>query len=155
MVSRTGVHALAALACLAEAGPGKLLGAAEIAGRINAPRNYLGKLLKLLADHGVLESQKGKGGGFRLARDPADITLAEVLEPIEHISRRTGCLLGQGVCSAETACAVHHRWAIVRDAYLKFLNETSVADLVANRPNGEPLPTASLTQPLDRTRSGD
>ncbi len=146
MVSRTGVHALAALACLAEAGPGKLLGTAQIAGRIAAPRNYLGKLLKLLADRGLLESQKGKGGGFRLARNPANITLAEVLEPIEHISRRTGCLLGQPVCSAESACAVHGRWSVVRDAYLKFLSDTTVADLVANRPRGEPMPVGPLAQ---------
>lgn len=129
MITKTGRHALTALALLAELSGDAFAGAADIAGQIGAPPNYLGKLLKTLAECGLLESQKGKGGGFRLARGAADISLYDVVEPIEHVSRWNGCFLGRGRCSAESPCAVHQQWGQVRDDYLHFLQQTSVADL--------------------------
>lgn len=129
MVTRTGIHALTALATLAGLEGGAYLGAAELARRIGAPKNYLGKLLQTLAIQGILESQKGKGGGFRLARPAEQISLYEVIEPIERVSRWSGCFLGRAQCSAGEPCPVHHRWGKVRDAYLEFLNQTTVADL--------------------------
>jgi Rrf2 family iron-sulfur cluster assembly transcriptional regulator len=129
MISKTGIHAVTAGAALAELGEGIFAGAAEIAGRIGAPPNYLGKLLKTLADQGLLESQKGKGGGFRLARDADRISLFEIMEPMEHVSRWGGCFLGRPRCSEDAPCAVHQRWATVRESYLQFLRETTVADL--------------------------
>ncbi len=129
MITKTGVHALCALAVLAELQHGEYAGAGDIAQRIGAPRNYLGKLMKTLADQGVLESQKGKGGGFRLARNPHSISLFEVMQPIERVSRWSGCFLGRSRCSGDAPCAVHARWGEVRDAYLRFLRQTNVADL--------------------------
>lgn len=134
MISRTGIHAFRALAALASLPEGAFAGAAEIAQQINAPRNYLGKLLKTLAGAGLLESQKGKGGGFRLARQPTEISLLEVVEPIERVSRWSGCFMGRDACSDEAPCAVHQRWKDVRDVYLRFLRETTVAELAAQTP---------------------
>jgi len=134
MISRTAKHALAALTALAELPEGQYAGAGEIAEEIDAPRNYLGKLLKTLADEGVLESQKGKGGGFRLARAPSSTPLIDIVEPIDRVSRWSNCFLGRGRCSDEAPCAVHRRWGKVRDAYLAFLRETTVADLAARAP---------------------
>jgi len=118
--------------------PGAYLGTAELAEHIDAPRNYLGKLLKTLATHGLLDSQKGKGGGFRLARPPDAVSLFDVMEPIEHVSRWDGCFLGQSRCSADAPCAMHSRWRDVRDTYLQFLRQTTLAD-VASHDAGNPL----------------
>lgn len=131
MISQTAKHALAALTVLAELPEGQYAGAGEIADEIDAPRNYLGKLLKTLADQGLVESQKGKGGGFRFARSPASISLMHAVERIDRVSRWSDCFLGRGRCSDERPCAVHDRWARVRDAYLDFLRETTIADLAA------------------------
>lgn len=130
MITRTGTHALLAVAALGRLQRDQYAGAAEIAAETQAPRNYLGKLLKRLADAGLLESQKGKGGGFRLRRDPSRIVLLDVIDPIESVSRWSGCFLGQGSCSDRRPCAVHERWKKVRDTYLSFLEETTIADLL-------------------------
>jgi Rrf2 family iron-sulfur cluster assembly transcriptional regulator len=79
----------------------------------------------------LVESQKGKGGGFRLTRSPASIWLIEVIEPIDRVSRWSGCFLARGRCSDDSPCAVHHRWAEVREVYLSFLTQTTIADLAA------------------------
>jgi Rrf2 family protein len=116
---------------LAQVPEGTYAGAAAIAKEINAPQNYLGKLLQSLSREGLVQSQKGLGGGFRLARPAQSISLLEVVEPIEHISRWSGCILGRSQCSDESPCAIHHRWKQVRDAYLRLLKQTTIADLVA------------------------
>jgi Rrf2 family protein len=135
MLSKTGLHAVRAMVALARLPVGAYAGAARIAQEIGAPQNYLGKLLKALAEEGLAESQKGLGGGFRLARDPHAISLLDVVEPIEHISRWSGCILGRPECSEIEPCAMHQRWKAVRDAYLRMLERTTLAELVAK---GEP-----------------
>ncbi|MCL5271413.1 MAG: Rrf2 family transcriptional regulator [bacterium] len=133
MISRTGLHAVRALAELARLPAGHYAGAGAVAGRIGAPANYLGKLLQDLTRVGLVESQKGLGGGFRLARDPRRITLYDIADPIDHVSRWGGCFMGQGACSDDAPCPVHRRWARVREAYLTMLKKTTVADLVGGR----------------------
>src|SRR5262245_45264992 len=102
MLTKTGMHAIRAMVALAKLPDGAYTGAVRVAKEIDAPQNYLGKLLKLLAREGLVESQKGLGGGFRLARDARAITLLDVVEPIEHLSRWAGCILGRPECSDES-----------------------------------------------------
>ena len=131
MLSKTGLHAVRAMVALARLPEGCYAGAARIAQDIGAPQNYLGKLLKSLAEEGLVESQKGLGGGFRLVRDPKQVSLLDVVEPIEHISRWSGCILGWPECSESDPCAIHKRWKAVRTAYVQMLQRTTIAELVA------------------------
>lgn len=135
MLSKTGLHAVRAIVALAKLPEGVYAGSARIAREIGAPQNYLGKLLKSMAEEGLVESQKGLGGGFRLARDPAEIVLLDVVDPIERISRWSGCILGRPECSESNPCALHDRWKAVREAYRRMLEQTTIAELVAK---GEP-----------------
>ncbi len=130
MISRTGLHAIRALTRLAGLDEGEFFGAAALAREIGAPENYLGKLLQALAAAGLVESRKGLGGGFRLARDPRDISLKQVLDPIEDLGRWQGCFLGFPSCSDASPCAVHHEWGPLRDQYLDLLTRTTLRQLV-------------------------
>lgn len=107
-------------------------GAAEIAGRISAPPNYMGKLLKLLAECGVLESTRGAGGGFRLAKDPREIRLYDIVEPIDKVSRWTKCFLGMGGCQPDHPCPIHPIWMPIREQYLNLLTGKTIADIPAD-----------------------
>ena len=131
MISRTALHALKAVAALAER-PDEFQGVSSIAEHIGAPHNYLGKLLQRLIDLGIVSSQKGKGGGFRLARPPERISLFDVVEPVDHVSRWEGCFMGRDACSAANPCALHHEWVKIRGSYLKMLKESTIADVVAH-----------------------
>jgi Rrf2 family iron-sulfur cluster assembly transcriptional regulator len=131
MLSKTGKHALLALAELAKLPPAEYAGAGQIAEATGAPPNYLGKLLKQLAGEGLLVSQKGYGGGFRLARAAVRISLYDVIEPIEHVSRWQDCFMSSGKCDSRSPCAVHDKWKSVREEYLKFLKNTALADIAS------------------------
>jgi len=132
MITRTALHSIRALVCLARQPKGSYAGASALARAIDAPPNYLGKLLQTLGRAGLVESRKGLRGGFRLARDPARITLFEIIEPIEHVSRWEGCFLGGAPCSDKDPCGMNERWGTLRDAYLELLAETTVAELAKN-----------------------
>src|SRR5690242_15677380 len=121
MITKTGLHAIRAMVALARLPDGVYAGAATVAKEIGAPQNYLGKILQALAAEGLVVSQKGSGGGFRLARDPKRISLYDVVEPIEHLSRWSGCILGRPECSEVEPCAMHERWKKVRRAYIDML----------------------------------
>ena len=129
MITRTGTHALKAMAHLGGLPPGDFAGAGEIAARIRAPKNYLGKLLRQLARAGLLEGRKGTNGGFRLARGTGDISLYDVLEPIEHVNRIKGCILGRAQCTQKEHCPLHEGWVRVRKEYLDFLRSTKLSQV--------------------------
>ncbi len=139
MISKTALSVIKALTYLAEQPVGTRVGAAAIAEKTGAGQNYLGKILQSLTREGLVESQKGLWGGFKLARDPHTISLYDVVEPIDQVNRWEGCFMGRDSCGSGSPCPVHHRWGAVRDAYIAFLKETTIADLVVKRVSIEKL----------------
>ena len=135
MISKTGLYVIRALAELAKPPDTGWLGTAVLAKEIDAPVNYLGKLLHILARERIILSQKGVRGGVRLAYPPSEISLYRALEPFENFDRWTECLLGQQGCPDVTPCVLDRRWAPVRDQVLRFLQETTAADLIKGEPD--------------------
>lgn len=131
MFSKSGTHAVRALMELAVLPKGSHLGATALAEITGAPSNYLGKLLQTLTKAGLVDSRRGLGGGFRLAKNPAKISLYDVVDPIDHLSRWEGCILAMGKCSDRTACPVHTKWGKVREDYMEFLHSTTIAEMIA------------------------
>jgi Rrf2 family protein len=138
MLSRTGIHAIRATAVLARLPEGECRGAQQVAADAGLPASYVTKVLQVLARAGVVESRKGPGGGFRLARPADAVSLWDLLEPVERVSRRVGCLLGRATCSEESPCALHDRWSGIRGGLVELLCRTTLAD-VARHPAGGPM----------------
>lgn len=132
-MSKTGTLAIRALITLVELPAETYLGAIQIAKQLNAPANYLSKLLQSLSRAGIVESQKGMGGGFRLARKPEKITLYEIIEPVDQVSRWERCIMGKATCSNRNPCALHHQWADISSRYLNLLENTTLFDLSKNK----------------------
>jgi Rrf2 family protein len=140
MISRTTLHGLRALIELATDPERRFAGASSLAPRIGAPPNYLGKLLQALARAGLVESRKGLGGGFRLAREPESIFLLDVVEAIEPSGRWKECFLGLPTCSDDAPCALHDHWKKVRDEYHGLLSRVTIAEVVERQGTLEPPP---------------
>ena len=129
MMTKTSKQLINALVELAKLPEGEWLGAGVIASRIKAPQNYLGKMLQGLVSTGLVVSQKGLGGGFRLGKPAHEITLFHVVEPIENVSVWSGCALGLKKCSDTAPCAAHYQWKKVKEQYWNFLENTTIASL--------------------------
>lgn len=133
MLSQTGVYALQALLHLAAHQNGAQVPAAVMAGELGIPGTYLAKVLQRLAREGILKSARGARGGYRLAVDPSTLTVAAVVAPFQDFSPPDTCLLG-GPCHPEHPCTAHARRAAWSAAALEILEETTLADLLAEAP---------------------
>ena len=130
MLTSTGEYALQVMIYLARYAKGGPVPGRQIAEQAGIPRKYLSKILGDLVRTSVLVASRGKSGGFRLARSPKQIRLAEVLGPFEPVlGNRRPCPFGNTLCNDDDPCAGHFRWMNVRKAYDEFVNETSVQDL--------------------------
>ena len=132
MLSQTAEYALRTVLYLADRGGDRLIGADELATALRLPRNYLSKTLHRLTRERILLSARGKGGGFRLAVDPARLTLLRVVEPFDAISAERRCLLGRPACDDRHPCPAHHRWKTVSARVADFFRNTTVAELIKN-----------------------
>lgn len=75
--------------------PGRLVSTHEVAGTLGVSENHLAKVRQTLAKAGLVEATRGPGGGFRLARPEAEVTLLDVYEAVEGPIRPNRCLLGR------------------------------------------------------------
>lgn len=105
--------------------------AKELASTLDVPANYLSKILHQLAAAGVLTSRRGRQGGFVLGKPAARLRLAAVVAPFEDLTQYRACLLGRPACNARGACSAHHQWKPIATSVLRFLKDTTVAQLAA------------------------
>lgn len=139
MLSRTAGYALHATVAIAErTSHGETVRAVELAEALDIPSNYLSKILQSLAKSGILISERGRSGGFRLARAPQTIPLIEVVEGFDSLGQERQCLLGRGTCSDVGGCPAHREWREVSAPAFRFFETRTVADLVEGHPH--PLP---------------
>ena len=103
----------------------------EMAKALELPAPYLAKILQPLAAQGLLDSQRGRGGGFRLARAPEDLTLYQIVDAQERLGAARECLLGQAECSDERACPMHQFWKRASGTFQAQLSSTHLSDLVS------------------------
>jgi Rrf2 family protein len=120
---------------------GALVPARAIAERQQIPLRFLEQQLGALSRAGLVESFRGAGGGCRLARDPAAITIGQIADAIEGQIYPVFCLEpSDHTCFADSRCGLQGFWADVAHAVQKVFDETTVADLAARHRNLSPRP---------------
>jgi Rrf2 family protein len=127
VLTRSSEYAIRALSLLASAGENQSLQSREIAARLGLPPQFLTKILRRLTATGLVTSQRGRSGGFRLGRPPQQISLLEVVMPFEEARTEVTCVLGQAYCSDEDACPLHRPLTEIRSRFLDVLEATTLA----------------------------
>jgi Rrf2 family cysteine metabolism transcriptional repressor len=129
-------YSLKALLMLAERYPStQPLQVEAIATSQNIPENYLRRLLISLKRGGLVLSQKGPSGGYILARPPARITMADVVELIEGDYVPVECLEdgANSPCRRDQGCAMRDVWRQVRDQVNSILRAATLETLASSR----------------------
>src|ERR1035437_10169057 len=88
--------------------------AEEIAGKLSIPREFVSKILQSLTESGIVNSQKGKSGGFSIAKDPKRIKLIDIVSAIDGLDMFNNCVLGFPNCNPDNPCPLHHKWGKLR-----------------------------------------
>jgi Rrf2 family protein len=105
--------------------------AREIASAMDLPMRYVPQLLAPLVRRGVLTAVAGPDGGYALARDPASVSLLEVIEAAEGPIESPHCVLRGGPCEWGEICPVHEPWGRALRALAVEFERTTFADLDA------------------------
>jgi Rrf2 family protein len=131
-LSNTDIYALKALGYLGTKPEGTYVGSEDLSAATGVRRTYLVRILAALANHGLVLSKKGVGGGYSLPRPPQEITLRDVIRAVDGPIAPLSCvsLNWPKSCPEEERCHARNRaWLRVRDAVLLALGQVTVADL--------------------------
>jgi FeS assembly SUF system regulator len=121
-----GIAVMASVATSAENGWATATGIAASTG-LGSPT--VAKLLKTLAKGGLLTSQRGATGGYRLSREAEAISLAEIIELLDGGVSLTDCANPDDSCDCDIACPTKGRWSAINNAVRGAFASVSLASM--------------------------
>ena len=130
--------------------PDAVLSASELAERAGLETPTVAKVLKPLAQAGLVEGFRGAHGGYRLAREAARISLIEIVEAMEGPLAMTECSLHADSCGIEQSCGVRANWNRINDVVIDALRGVTLAHMLAPPPP-KPHPTKRIDLRLATT----
>jgi Rrf2 family protein len=122
-------YAMQAVLYLASQEKGALVSAEEISKVLKIPREFISKILQSLKDSGLINSSKGKSGGFSLAKSASRIKLIDIVAAIDGLELFDNCVLGFPECSPTHPCPVHDTWGTLRTQAYDMLNSETIDKL--------------------------
>jgi Rrf2 family protein len=133
-LSRAAEYAVRCMLYLSVAGKGVLVSRRTVAGEMDIPEQFLGKIVQQLSRAGLIEIIQGAKGGFRLTVLPADLTLLTVIEAVIGEIFLNDCVLRPESCDRSPACKVHVVWENVRNQLRESLRNVTFAHLITETP---------------------
>lgn len=133
MISQRAKYALRALVALARADQGQSVSISDIAENQRIPKKFLEQILLDLKRHGIVDSRRGKEGGYLMRKSAADVTYGEVLRIIDGPLALLPCLSKVAYrrcedCSSEATCEIRRVFAQVAESTRAVLDQTSITD---------------------------
>ena len=135
-LSTKGRYAVMAMADLArrQDEPCRAVALADIATRQEISLSYLEQLFARLRRRGLVQSARGPGGGYRLAREAAQTSIADIVHAVDEPLRATRCAdKGRGCMLKGERCLTHDLWADLGDRIEDYLASVSLADVISGR----------------------
>ncbi|MBW1777479.1 MAG: Rrf2 family transcriptional regulator [Deltaproteobacteria bacterium] len=133
MLSQTGIYALRAMGYLANQETGEPILTQVISEKTGIPKNFLSKILNRLVQGGLVQSVRGRGGGFVLARPANEIYLKDVVGLFMKMDDFKNCFLGVDTCNGK--CGLHEKWHTIVVEFEKMIGETAVDQIGWRRPS--------------------
>ena len=131
MVSTKGRYALTVMVDLARYAGDGYVSLADIAGRENLSMKYLESIISILNKGGMLRSLRGKNGGYRLAREPKDYNISEILLLTEGTLAPVNCIMHSGVqCDKAATCSTLPLWAGLDKVIDGYLSGITLEDIL-------------------------
>lgn len=128
-ITQTADYAVRTVVYLAlhrNAGP---VAAANIAREMTIPVDYISKVVQALSRAGLVESVPGRNGGARLARDPAELSMLEIVEAADGPVALNRCVTRPGACPRDSYCIVHDFWKSTQKGLVSVLSGTKISDI--------------------------
>ena len=134
LVSTKGRYALRVMLDLAQQPQGAFIPLTDVAFRQDISEKYLESIVSSLSKNKLVDSVRGKGGGYRLNRKADEYTVAEILNTAEGSVRPVSCLVnGKESCPKAESCPIYKMWADLDGKLQKYFGSITLADLAAGK----------------------
>ena len=133
IITRATEYAIRAILYMSRQPAGEIVYKKDICKAQDITPAFLTKILRPLIKDGIVGSQRGVGGGFYLAKPPAEITLLDIIKSQEGPVYLNQCLIQDGSCEREFFCPVHGAWAEIRKEFMATLSRYDFASLAAKQ----------------------
>ena len=130
LITRATEYAIRAVLFLSKQPQGQIVYKKDICATQGVTPAFLTKILQPLIKEGIVGSQRGVGGGFYLTRNPAEITLLDIVKAQEGPIYLNHCLVEERACERDLFCPVHGAWGEIREQFLQSLQRYSFHDLI-------------------------
>lgn len=142
-LSREADYGIVLMTRLAQLGPNALVSARDLADDAQVSHQMVSKILKQLTRGGLLTSQRGVRGGYRLAHAPDAVSVADVITAIEGPIALTECAdTTHGDCERESVCDVRANWRLINRRVMDSLGTISLSEMA------EPLKGLTASEPI-------
>ena len=128
-LNNTSQYAIRILAYIADHKEKNLLSATELSNELIIPYKFLTKIMTELVKAGLVESIRGREGGFKLKKDAADIKVDDILYIFNDSIKDEDCILGIGFCNGMCKCALHDQWMEPKLLLQRMFRESSLQDI--------------------------
>lgn len=102
----------------------------EMAQKLSVPQHFLAKIMKQLADKGILKSTKGPYGGFSLTEKTLQTPIFEIVKITDGTGLVDNCVLSFRKCNAKNPCPLHKKIAKLKDGFVESLSVATIGDLL-------------------------
>ena len=119
-------YGLQAVLYLAAQKDREVIPAEEIANKLSIPKEFVSKILQSLTESGIVDSRKGKSGGFSIAKDPKRIILIDIVAAFDGMSMFDSCVLGFPNCNPDNPCPLHDKWGELRTKAYSMLTDENL-----------------------------
>ena len=137
MIFTKGRYALRVMLDLSEQNFEKFIPLEEIAERQQLSKKYLEAILKILVKHGLLKGLRGKGGGYKLTRQPSEYTVGEILELMEDTLSIVPCLKDENnLCERKSQCLTLPMWKKFNELTHDFFYGITLQDILDKKISG-------------------
>lgn len=131
MLTKTTEYAIRALVLISISNKaGKHPGFKEIAEKINSPEHFTAKIMQVLTRHGIVNSVRGRGGGFFFTeKNPDSVSLFDVINLFEGEKYFMRCGIGLDGCNSDHPCPFHDEFKRIRNDYERLVREETIHSL--------------------------
>ena len=146
IITRATEYAIRAILYMSRQTAGEIIYKKDICKAQDITPAFLTKILQPLIKDGIVGSQRGVGGGFYLAKTPAEITLLDIIKSQEGPVYLNQCLVEEGTCEREFFCPLHGAWAQIRNEFMETLSRYDFASLAAKQNDLLPVSSKATTE---------
>lgn len=129
-LNNTSQYAIRIVTYIVQNGAKNRYNAKDISEKLSIPYKYLTKIMYQLVDANIIQSSRGREGGYSIEKNLNELKIGDILEAVNENLHPKECILGNGLCNEREKCVLHDKWTSPKKEILNMFKNTSLEDIL-------------------------